>query len=296
MAITTQHISKFLEAGLKTLFFNAFEDAPRNYDKIATVVPSTRDRETYAWLSALPSMREWIDERVLKEVSEYDFTIENKNWELTLSVDRNAIEDDQYGAVKTKVSAMGEEASRHIDELVFTLLTDGFFTPCYDGVSFFSDSHPTGDTTQSNIGVSELSAESYATARTEMMSIIDGEGKPLGIVPDTLIVPPGLEETARMILNSDYYPSGGETITNPWKDSAELIVSPYLTDENNWYLLCTKRAVKPIILQMRRELTFSALEENSERGFMHREFLYGADARYNVGFGLWQLAFGSQVA
>jgi phage major head subunit gpT-like protein len=295
MAIVSQDISKLLEGGLKTVFFNAFEGAPKNYEQITTLVPSEKDRETYAWLGSLPSMREWIDERVLKEVSEYDFTIENKNWELTLSVDRNALDDDQYGAIKARVQAMGEEASRHIDELVFSLLADGFSENCYDGVEFFSDSHPTADDTQSNTGTGELSAENYASARAQMMSITDDRGKPLGIIPDTVVIPPALEETARLILSSDYYPSGSKTVTNPWKGSAELIVSPYLTDTNNWYLLCTGRSVKPLILQMRRELTFSALEENSERGFMHREFLYGADARYNVGYGLWQLAYGSLV-
>ncbi|WP_417050343.1 Mu-like prophage major head subunit gpT family protein [Dysosmobacter welbionis] len=27
--------------------------------------------------------------------------------------------------------------------------------------------------------------------------------------------------------------------------------------------------------------------------FFNKEFIYGVDARYNAGYGLWQLAFGS---
>jgi phage major head subunit gpT-like protein len=47
---------------------------------------------------------------------------------------------------------------------------------------------------------------------------------------------------------------------------------------------------------MRREVTFRALEGDSESGFLRKRFLYGADARYNVGYGPWQFAYGSQVS
>jgi phage major head subunit gpT-like protein len=41
---------------------------------------------------------------------------------------------------------------------------------------------------------------------------------------------------------------------------------------------------------------FAALEGTSENGFMRDQYVYGVRARYNVGFGLWQTAYGSQVA
>jgi len=298
MTIVAQRISTLLEAGLKTIFFEAYKDAPTYYQQVATIVPSVKDKETYGWLGALPAMREWEDERLPRGLMEHDFTIENKNWELSISVDRNALDDDQYGQIKARVTAMGEEGARHIDQLVFSLLGAGFTTLCYDGQNFFDTDHPAGGGgTQSNKGTAVLSAENYGAARASMMNFNDDRGKVMGIVPDTLLVPPELEETARQILNSDFYPAFGEgNAANPWKGSAELIVSPYLGSSSNWFLICSKRAVKPVILQMRKEVTFSALEDNSERGFMRREFIYGADARYNVGLGMWQFAYGSQVS
>lgn len=298
MTIVASDISKLLEAGLKTIFFEAYQQAPTYYPQVATIIPSSKDKETYGWLGALPMMREWIDERLPRGLAAHDFTIENKNWELSISVDRNALDDDQYGQIKARITAMGEEAARHIDQLVFGLLGDGFATLCYDGQNFFDADHPAngGAVTQSNKGTAALSAPNYALARAAMMSFKDEQGKVMGIVPDILLVPPMLEETARQILNSDFYPAFGESNSaNPWKGSAELIVSPHLNSASNWFLLCTKRAVKPAILQMRKEVSFSALEDNSERGFIRREFIYGADARYNVGLGMWQFAYGSQV-
>lgn len=298
MTIVRDDLGKFLEAGVRTLFFKAYEAAPAQYEQLVTVVPSTAHQENYGWLGALPAMREWTDERLPRGLAAHEFTIVNKDWECTIAVDRNVIEDDQYGQLRARVQAMAEEAKRHLDELVFGLLAAGFSQKCYDGKFFFATNHSEGKSgTQSNKGTAALSASSYAAARAAMMSFKDDQGKIMGVVPDTLVVPPALEETARQILHGDFYPDGSQGhAANPWKGSAELIVSPYLGDANNWFLLCTSRAVRPIILQMRREVTFTALEGNSEQGFLRRRYYYGADARYNVGFGPWQFAYGSEVS
>jgi phage major head subunit gpT-like protein len=298
MSLVSSDLGKLLEAGVKTVFFKTYEETPAQYQDLVTVVPSTTQTENYGWLGSLPAMREWTDERVPRGLLEHEFTIVNKDWEVTVAVDRNVLEDDQYGQLKMRIQAMAEEARRHVDQLVFGLLAAGFANGCYDGQSFFSASHAEGDSgTQSNKGTGALSAATYGAARAAMMAFKDDRGKVMGVVPDTLVVPPGMESSARQILNSDYYPeSGFEHIGNPWKGSARLIVSPYLADANDWFLLATGRAVRPLILQMRREVTFNALEAGSEAGFLRKRYLYGADARYNVGYGPWQFAYGNQVS
>jgi phage major head subunit gpT-like protein len=136
-----------------------------------------------------------------------------------------------------------------------------------------------------------------------MMKFKDDRGKPLGIVPDVLVVPPDLQWTAMELLNSTYYPdmiaagTGSQKLAaNQLKGRLEIVVSPYLTDTNDWFLLATKWIVKPIIFQSRVPVEFAALEGTSEAGFMRDQYVYGVRARYNAGFGLWQTAFGSQVA
>ncbi len=61
-------------------------------------------------------------------------------------------------------------------------------------------------------------------------------------------------------------------------------------------MLSTKGVVKPVILQSRTPIEFAALEADSESGFMRDEYVYGVRARYNAGYGLWQMAYGSQVS
>ena len=62
-----------------------------------------------------------------------------------------------------------------------------------------------------------------------------------------------------------------------------------------WYLMDTTRPVKPLIFQRRKDYSLVRLDRDTdERVFMRGEYLYGVDARVNVGFGFWQMAYGSK--
>jgi len=63
----------------------------------------------------------------------------------------------------------------------------------------------------------------------------------------------------------------------------------------SWFLLDTSRAIKPFLLQQRRDYEFIAKTDPADENvFQRAEYVYGVDARMNVGFGLWQLAFASR--
>ncbi len=68
-----------------------------------------------------------------------------------------------------------------------------------------------------------LTTENYEAARTAMMTVRGDEGALLGVKPNLLVVGPQLEGEARALLLADRQ----EGSSNVWKDSAELIVSPY---------------------------------------------------------------------
>ena len=64
-----------------------------------------------------------------------------------------------------------------------------------------------------------------------------------------------------------------------------------------WYLVDASRMIKPIIFQRRRDYTLtSVMDLDDQSVFKRDEFLHGVDARVNVGYGLWQLAYGSKQA
>lgn len=70
-----------------------------------------------------------------------------------------------------------------------------------------------------------LTPSNYAAIRAKMQTLTGDQGRPLGIRPNVLVVPPQLEEAAFHLLNTETKDGGG---SNPWKGSAEIRVTPYL--------------------------------------------------------------------
>lgn len=280
-----------LTVGYSTAFNKSFEDTQSNYQKVATVVPSSTKEQTYKWLGQMPTMKEWIGEREIQNLAAYEYTIKNEKFEMTYGVPRDDIEDDQYGVYTPLFANMGEEAARHPDRLVFGAMMKGFEEKCYDGLSFFSASHKSGGKTYSNLGDRRLDKESYIKARTAIMSVRGDKGNSLGLVPDLLVVSPAMEEAARLILEADLI----NGTTNVMKGTAKLHVEPILAEKpDSWYLLCVSRFLKPFIYQIRKKIKFVSLtRETDENVFMLDQYVYGADGRSNAGYGFWQMAYGS---
>jgi phage major head subunit gpT-like protein len=62
-----------------------------------------------------------------------------------------------------------------------------------------------------------------------------------------------------------------------------------------WFLLDTTRMIRPLILQKRKPYNFVAkTAETDDNVFDRKEYVWGVDARLNVGYGLWQLAYSSK--
>lgn len=289
MIINPQNL-RGIYIAFNTLFNKAFEGQKPNYEKVATVVPSTTDSETYAWLGDIPGMREWIGDREIQNLAGSDYTIKNKDFELTVGVDRNAIEDDKIGLYNPSIQMLGESAALHPDELVFGLLSSGFKEKCFDGKAFYAADHLVGKNSVSNKLTAPLTAESYKTARAMMMSYKNSKGRSLRLIPNLLVVPPALESAARDILVADIV----NGTKNTMQGTAEIHVEPGLKTDTEWHLLCTKRPLKPLIFQQRKKAKFvSKTSETDDNVFMSKKFIYGADSRGNAGFGFWQMAVGS---
>lgn len=280
-----------LRIGFSAAFNRGVANITTLADQIATTVPSSTAANLYGWLGAIPGMKKWIGEREIQKLSENAYQIKNEPFELTVGVPRNDIEDDTYGTYTPMMEAMGESTALHKEERVAEVVKAGFSEKCYDGVSFYNENHMVGKAAYSNMTDAKLDAESFQAAREAMMSLKNEAGKPMNIVPDILLVPPALEKTAKMILEADLI--NGTTNTN--KGLAKVVVWTQLADKpNQWHLLCTKRSLKPFIFQERKKAKFTALnKEDDPNVFMRGEFLYGVDARDGVGYGFWQMAYGS---
>lgn len=289
--IVNQANLRGLSTSYSTAFNKSFDAVQPNYQKVATVVPSSTGEQDYKWIGQMPSMKEWIGEREVQALAAYDYLIKNKKFEMTIGVPRDDIEDDKYGVYAPLFSNMGEAAAMHPDDLVFGAMMDGFTKKCYDGNPFFYEEHKIGNNMYSNCSNEKLSRDSYKKARASIMSLRGDQGKSLKLVPNLLVVSPANEEAANLILKADQI----DGTTNVLKGTAELLVEPSLAEHPDyWFLLCTNRFLKPFIYQLRKKIKFVSLtKDTDENVFMRDEFLYGADGRSNAGYGFWQMAYGS---
>jgi len=142
MAIITPQLITALFTGFNRKFQDAQAATPTDWQKIATLVPSTSRSNTYGWLGQFPKFREWIGDRVLKAMKAHGYSITNKKFESSVGVPRDDIEDDELGIYGALFEEMGRASKAHPDELIFDLLKVGVSTLCYDGQNFFDTDHP----------------------------------------------------------------------------------------------------------------------------------------------------------
>ena len=289
--VVNQQTLHALAVGYNTAYNKGFDSIEKTYDKIATTVPSSTSEQTYPWLGQMPGMKEWIGEREIQKLAAHGYSIRNRKFEMTIAVPRDMIDDDTHGVFTPMFTQMGESAALHPQELVYECLKAGFVQKCYDEKPFFSAEHEVNGVKYSNLSDQKLSAESYRAARTAMMGLVGDAGKPLGLVPDLLVVPPALEYEANLILKADQI----NGTSNVLKDTAQLLVAPELADmPDAWFLLCTKRFLKPLVYQERKKIKFTSFTKDTDPNvFLKDEYVYGADGRDNAGYGFWQMAQGS---
>jgi phage major head subunit gpT-like protein len=165
-------------------------------------------------------MREWVGDRVVKDLSAFKYSILNRNYEVTIGVSRNKVTDDQVGIYLPRIRTLAEGAVWHRDQLVFGALAAAWTELCADGQFMIDTDHSVAGASVSNHG-------------------------------------------------------GGASTA--------------------WYLMDTKRSIKPLILQVRKQPELVALDKSdSPAVFTRNEYQYGVDDRKAVGYGLWQLLYGSK--
>ena len=137
------------------VFNNAFQSTETWYEQIAMTVPAKTRIMDYKFLLDFPTVREWIGDRQISSLAPKAYQVETKDWEATIEIERNDVEDEQLGLYNPIIAAMAEEAKRHPEKLIANLMKNGATSLCYDGQPFFSADHQVGSGTASNFDFSD---------------------------------------------------------------------------------------------------------------------------------------------
>ena len=284
--------------GLTAKFDVAMQSASPFYPTVCTMVQSTGSDEQYGFLGSMPGMREWLGDRVFNSLRGATYTLPNKEWESSVRVEKNDIDDARLVKYESILEELAVEAAHHPDELLLSLIAAGESTAAFDGQYFFDTDHAWGDSgTQSNdvtyaaaTGTTPTEAEfrgAYHAARAKMLTFKNDQGKNFirpTVRPFTdllLVVPPALEEVAHLALDKVMVSSGE---TNIVLDKPRIVTLGGLSSDIKFYLFNLSQRLKPFIFQARRPLA-RQMKGMDDREFKDVKFM--TDARYNMGYGAW---------
>jgi phage major head subunit gpT-like protein len=308
MDITPASIQNFFTR-LNFQFQNAFAGVPTFWSDVATEFPSDTGQNLYPFLSMIPGLREWVGPRVINNVAQRAYAVPNKHWEATYGIDRNQFEDDTYGFYAQMQPMIAQQVAEWRDRRLAQVIEAGTTAVCWDGQFFFDTDHPvdpdnSGAGTNSNklvgagfdIAVADPLVP-YAAARAAMALWKREDGQQMGTLGDTIMCHPNEEKFALQVANAlvtaQAVGSAAAGVTNVFSQSGppRVIVNPYLTVTSGkpWYLLCTKRGIKPFGWQNRQAPNLVARTQvTDENVFKLRQFEWGVDLR---GEGLYTFPF-----
>lgn len=139
--LTAAEIAAFNTA-LKARFNKGLAVATEDWKQIGKLIGSNSASNTYAWLSQFPAFKEWVGARTHKTASKQAYTVENRKFENTLDIPREAFEDDNYSMYGDIAESFGQSVIDLKNDLMFSAVPAGFASVCYDGQFFFDTDHP----------------------------------------------------------------------------------------------------------------------------------------------------------
>lgn len=284
--------------GLRTIFNQQIKKSKDFVGELFTVEKSTKQAEYNQGIGSLGMMDEWgasNNQVSYEDVNKgYKATYLHKKYSKGLTLERELVEDDQYGEIKKRVRLLTQSVY-FTRQYYGALLFNEAFNATYagpDAVALCSASHPyspSDATVQSNAGTGALNATNLEAARTAMMGWKDDKGNLLVVEPDTLIVPPALRKAALVIADSNGEPDVSDNNINIWKGSVDVIEFKFLTSSTAWFLADRQR-MKAFLHWYDRRI---AKLEMDKENFNSEVGAYKVVSRFSRGFDDWSFIYGS---
>jgi len=311
MTVIRNNLSGILDPGHKAYqdrFFDVLEGQPMLFPALFNIRGSMKGDETMYRVSDVAYIPKRNNEQGVIEEREYQedgsvtfthseyvakFVATKATWE-DMSDDLRAAYPDLYAL----------SARSTMENTAFGVLRDAFDGNTYtgpDSLSLCNDSHTlkSGDTAD-NKTTSALSVSSINASRAAMMRLKTSQGRvQINQMARFLVVPPEKEADAKQFTGAQYYglyPNGGDGSESDFNFAArqglEVLVVPYLTDVNDWFLVIDKGASPHgLVFYDRKQPEFEAAWNSENKYYWGTTYM-----RFSVGFDNWRQVYGSSAS
>jgi len=296
MAIVSGNVPKHLVSNARTGFLSAMPTIQMPWQQIAMQINMDEKAIDLVDLGAAPMPVERKGPFTLQDLIEKTMQITPRDWDITIGISYNAVQDDQTGDLLRKARSAARNFQRHINNRVFTVLNGGDGTTyglCYDGQEFFDSDHVDAgaayQTNQDNENALTLGIDNFETVWVAAQGIKDDQGEEQGYNYDLLVVAPALFREAQNIIKNEWAYDTANREINPYQGMLRPIVSSPKLDSTAWHLIASSEEIKPLIVAMREQPSLQAswFDPVAGEGGLYYFKYYG---RYDVFYGDWRLA------
>ena len=301
MPIVRGGYAELLAPGLVMQTFNRYREKPEIYRSIINVKDSNRAFEEDFALEGFGPLAQKgeLESTILDEpIKLGGVRFIHKTYALGYEISEEMREDDQYGIMMDLAGELGK-SSRYTAELYgHDVYNNGFVTTKYtgrDGLALFSTAHTlagTGGTIGNRPAAdTDLSQAALEAGWLNFQTQVNDRGIPIDLTPSILLVHPSNVLFARRLLESSGMPGGNNNDINPLKDwNIRIVSSPYLTDQDAWFLLADPSELG-VLFYWRRKPDTRTWDDDDAEGTIHK-----ISQRHSVGFRDWRGTYGSPGA
>lgn len=228
----------------------------------------------------------------------YEKTFTHKEYAKGLAIERKLWDDNRLGNIRRRAQTLGLEYGQtratHMSSVFVNAFTGGA-TVGADAVALCSASHPNRPddtaTTRSNAG---STAFSYAAVKATLQAgkrMVNDRSLAMPVYYDTLVLPVELGEQSTEIIQAIGKPGTGDNDANALKQLS-VIIDPYLSDANNWFMVDSKQS-KLHLLWFNRVAPELTLDPTSDFNLVSK---YRGYMRYSFGWDDWMFVYGHAVS
>jgi phage major head subunit gpT-like protein len=294
------NFGKLLFPKFRKIFYETYDEVPSQFDKVFKTHKSNAAQEFDYGLGAftpwtkfgtamtavppavqMPTVHYQTIPAGLERVYTHDEFAEG------FMVERKFADDEKYRVIEKMPADLARAGRYKVETDAAGLLNNGFLALGYDNKPLFAADHPLlGGGVCSNLIPAPLSDTALKSATLLARKTVDEAGKLIQIKPDTLIVSPANEFLAMELIKTAQKPGTDLNDINSLMGKFKILVWDFLTDDDAWFLLDSKRHELNFFWRVKPE--FKHVEDFDTLVAKYRGYM-----RYSFGYSDWRGIVGS---
>lgn len=295
--VASENFGYLLDPGLRKIFMDEYMMPGMVSDMLYSKEKSSKAVEYDLGIGGMGDLEEFDGTIPYGDFHmQYRVSYTHKEWVKGIKVERKLVDDDLYNVINKRPQQLALVAKRTREKHGASLFNNAFNTSTFaggDGLALCANAHTAVGTatTQDNAGSTALSATAVEATRLLMIDYLDETDNLINVMPDTILVPPNLEETAWQIVKTDREVGSANNTMNFNMGKYKVIVWNYLTDTNNWFMIDSK--YMKLFLKWFDRIPQEFNKDKDFDTYISKWSTYG---RYSYGFSDWKWIYGHAVA